>query len=88
VQKTIIDGRVYFDRERDIAGRAELEKEKKALIDKLKKAGEKKTEEKKPDATVPVGQKPGERKPEGKKQEEKPKPPTPTPTPTLNGGAL
>ena len=88
VQKTIIDGRVYFDRERDIAGRAELEKEKKALIDKLKKAAEKKPEEKKPDATVPVGQKPGEKKPEEKKPEGKPKPPTPTPTPTLNGRAL
>jgi imidazolonepropionase-like amidohydrolase len=93
VQKTLIDGRVYFDRERDIAGRAELEKEKKALIDKLKKAAEKKTEEKKPDATVPIGQKPGEKKPEEKKLEEKkpedkPKPPTPTPTPTLAGGSL
>jgi adenine deaminase len=90
VQKTIIDGRVYFDRERDIAGRAELEKEKKALIEKLKKAAEKKPEEKKPDAT---GQKPGEKrleekKPEEKKPEDKPKPPTPTPTPTLAGGAL
>jgi hypothetical protein len=93
VQKTIIDGRVYFDRERDIAGRAELEKEKKALIDKLKKAAEKKPEEKKPDATVPISQKPGEKKseekkPEEKKPEDKPKPPTPTPTPTLDGGAL
>jgi imidazolonepropionase-like amidohydrolase len=94
VQKTLIDGRVYFDRERDIAGRAELEKEKKALIDKLKKAAEKKPEEKKPDATVPISQKPGEKKPEEKKAEEKkleekkpedkPKPPTPT----LDGGAL
>jgi imidazolonepropionase-like amidohydrolase len=65
VQKTIIDGRVYFDRERDVAGRAELEKEKKALIDKLKKSAEKKPEEKKP---------------EEKKPEDKPKPPTPTPT--------
>jgi imidazolonepropionase-like amidohydrolase len=88
VQKTIIDGRVYFDRERDIAGRAELEKEKKALIDKLKKAAEKKPEEKKPDATVPIGQKPGEKKTEEKKPEDKPKPSTPTPTPTLAGGAL
>jgi imidazolonepropionase-like amidohydrolase len=34
VQKTIIDGKVYFDREKDIAGRAALEKEKKDLIDK------------------------------------------------------
>jgi hypothetical protein len=88
VQKTIIDGRVYFDRERDIAGRAELEKEKKALIDKLKKAAEKKPEEKKPDATLPAGQKPGEKKPEEKKPEDKPKPPTPTLTPTLAAGAL
>ena len=99
VQKTIIDGRVYFDRERDISGRAELEKEKKALIDKLKKAAEKKPEEQKPAATVPIGQKPGEKKPEEKKPEEKkpedkPKPPTPTPTPTIVssktalGGAL
>ena len=93
VQKTIIDGRVYFDRERDIAGRAELEKEKKALIDKLKKAAEKKPEEKKPDAAAPTVQRPSEKKPEEKKPEEKkpedkPKPPTPTPTPTPAGGAL
>jgi imidazolonepropionase-like amidohydrolase len=73
VQKTIIDGRVYFDRERDIARRAEIEKEKKALTEKLKKAGEKKPEEKKPE----------EKKPEEKKPEDKPKPPTPTPTPTV-----
>src|SRR5437588_3473488 len=65
-QKTIIDGRVYFDREKDIANRAEIEKEKKALTEKLKQA-EKNPEEKKP--------------PE-KKPEEKPKLPTPAPTPT------
>jgi imidazolonepropionase-like amidohydrolase len=53
VQKTLIDGRVYFDRQRDIAGRADLEKEKKALLEKEKKAGEKK-----PDATVEIGKKP------------------------------
>jgi adenine deaminase len=64
VQKTLIDGRVYFDRQRDIAGRPEREKEKKALSDKLKKASEKKEE-----------RKPGERKPEEKKPEDKPKPP-------------
>jgi len=86
VQKTLIDGRVYFDRERDVAARAELEKEKKALTEKLKKAAEKKPEEKKPDATVPMGQKPGEKKPEEKKPEEKPKPPTPTPTDDRVGG--
>jgi imidazolonepropionase-like amidohydrolase len=70
VQKTLIDGRVYFDRQRDIAQRPEREKEKKALIDK-----EKKSAEKKPDATVPIGQKPDAKKPEEKKPEEKPKPP-------------
>ena len=71
VQKTLIDGRVYFDREKDIANRAEIEKEKKALTEKLKQA-EKKPEEKKA--------------PE-KKPEEKPKPPAPTPTPTAAQGA-
>jgi imidazolonepropionase-like amidohydrolase len=67
VQKTLIDGRVYFDREKDIASRPALEKEKKELEEKLakkpepeKKAGEKKPEEKKT----------GEKKPE-----DKPKPP-------------
>jgi imidazolonepropionase-like amidohydrolase len=77
VQKTLIDGRVYFDRQRDISERPEREREKKALIDKFKKAAEKKLEEKKPDTG---GQKPGEKKPEEKKPEvkkpeEKPKPP-------------
>jgi adenine deaminase len=47
VQKTLIDGRVYFDRSRDIAERADREKEKKALTEKEKKAAaEKKPEEK------------------------------------------
>jgi imidazolonepropionase-like amidohydrolase len=47
-QKTLIDGQVYFDRQRDISQRAELEKEKQALLDKEKKASEeaKKSEEK------------------------------------------
>jgi hypothetical protein len=58
VQKTLIDGRVYFDRQRDVADRANLEKEKKALLDKEKKAGEK---EKKPG-----DRKPGEKKPDAK----------------------
>ncbi|OLE48220.1 MAG: amidohydrolase [Acidobacteria bacterium 13_1_20CM_3_58_11] len=71
VQKTLIDGRVYFDRQRDIAERSEREKEKKALIDKFKKSAEKKPEDKKPDATVPILQKPAEKKPGEKKQEEK-----------------
>ena len=78
VQKTLIDGRVYFDRQRDISERPALEKEKKALMDKLKKSAEKKSEEKKPDATVPIGQKPAEKKADEKKPEDKPKPPQST----------
>jgi imidazolonepropionase-like amidohydrolase len=66
VQKTLINGRVYFDRQRDIADRPLREKEKKALLDM-----EKKSTEKKPDATVTIGPKPGEKKPEAKKLEEK-----------------
>jgi imidazolonepropionase-like amidohydrolase len=97
VQKTLIDGRVYFDRQRDIAERSEREKEKKALVDKFKKAAEKKPEEKKPDATAPSGQKPAEskseqKKPEEKKPAEKPKPPQSSDADSapavLTGGAL
>jgi imidazolonepropionase-like amidohydrolase len=65
-QKTIIDGRVLFDRDKDIAGRAPLEKEKQDLLAKEKKAEEKKPDEKKPDAT---------KKPEPK-PDDKPKPPS------------
>jgi imidazolonepropionase-like amidohydrolase len=66
-QKTIVDGRVLFDREKDIAGRAAIEKEKKDLLAKEKKAAEKKAEEKKAE----------EKKPDaGKKPEDKPKPPS------------
>ncbi len=36
VQKTIIDGEVYFDREKDVARRAEIDAEKKKLIEKEK----------------------------------------------------
>jgi imidazolonepropionase-like amidohydrolase len=39
VQKTIIDGKVYFDRQQDIAGRAALENERKDLLEKEKAAG-------------------------------------------------
>jgi imidazolonepropionase-like amidohydrolase len=50
VQKTLIDGQVYFDRQRDIAERATLATEKQSLLDKEKKAAEeKKADEKKPD---------------------------------------
>jgi imidazolonepropionase-like amidohydrolase len=53
VQKTLIDGRVYFDRQRDLDGRAGLEKEKKALLEKEKKAAAEKKDEKKPDEKKP-----------------------------------
>jgi len=82
VQETLVDGRVYFDLQRDIAERAEREKEKKALIEKFKKAAEKKPEEKKPE----------EKKPDVKKPEEKPKPPQSDGTDVVSavarGGAL
>ncbi len=75
VQKTLIDGRVYFDRQRDIAERDAREKEKKELMEKEKKAEEKKSGEKKPDE-----KKPGEEKPQ-----DKPKPPQAA---AVSGGAL
>src|SRR5438105_5511009 len=50
-QKTLIDGRVYFDRQRDISDRAAHEKEKKDLLEKGKK------NQKKPEAEA--GRKPG-----------------------------
>jgi imidazolonepropionase-like amidohydrolase len=65
VQKTLIDGRVYFDRQRDISEREPREKEKKALMEKEKKTEEKKNGERKP----------GEKKPGEEKPQDKPKPP-------------
>jgi len=66
-QKTMVDGKVLFDRDKDIAGRGALEKEKKDLLAKAKKAAEKKPDEKKPD----------EKKPDAaKKPDEGPKPPS------------
>ena len=62
VQKTIIDGEVYFDRQKDIARRAEIEAEKKALIDKERgPAGgrqrpDRRPAEKKPATTPEVAQ--------------------------------
>src|SRR5277367_2216411 len=80
VQETLIDGRVYFDRKRDIAGRETREKEKKALMEKEKKADEKKAEGK------PGEKKRGEGKPDDKpKSEDKPKPPQ---ADAVSGGAL
>jgi imidazolonepropionase-like amidohydrolase len=79
VQKTLIDGRVYFDREKDIADREARDKEKRALIEKEKKAAEKKSEAAGEAGKKPTA-KPEEKKSEEKKPEEKPKPPQPTPT--------
>ena len=75
VQKTLIDGRVYFDRQRDIADRDAREKEKKELMEKEKKAEEKKSGEKRPD----------EKKPAEEKPQDKPKPPQEA---AVSGGAL
>jgi len=77
-QKVLIDGQIYFDREKDIAARAEREKERKALMEK-EKAAEKKPEEKKPEEKKPAeAKKPGEAKPDGAKpaepKKEEPKP--------------
>jgi len=78
VQKTLIDGRVLFDRDQDVAGRAALEKEKKDLIAK-EKAAAKKSEEKKGEH----GKKPDEKKPE-----ENAKPPASDDAKdSVNGGA-
>src|SRR3984885_6277952 len=64
-QKTLIDGQVYFDRQRDIDGRPALEKEKQDLLAKEKKASEeKKTDDKK------------EAKPEKKSEQKKKRPTT------------
>jgi imidazolonepropionase-like amidohydrolase len=71
VQKTLIDGRPYFDREKDILGRPALLQERKDLLAKAKKDAEKKDEENKSEGPHKPGDKPGAEK----KPEEKPKPP-------------
>jgi len=65
VQKTLIDGRVYFDRQRDIDMRPALEKEKQDLLAKEKSAAEEKKKEDKSEGK-------SEKKPDAKKK----KPPT------------
>jgi len=65
VQKTLIDGQVYFDRQRDIDGRPALEKEKQDLLAKEKKASEEKK----------AGEK-AEAKPEKKSDQKKKRTPT------------
>jgi imidazolonepropionase-like amidohydrolase len=72
-QKVFIDGHLYFDREKDLAMRAQNAKERKALMEKEKKAAE---AEKKPgEGKGGAEKKPGA--PAGK--EEKPKEPTKPP---------
>jgi imidazolonepropionase-like amidohydrolase len=65
VQKTLIDGQVYFDRQRDIDMRPALEKEKQDLLAKEKSAAEEKKKEDKSEGK-------SEKKPDAKKK----KPPT------------
>jgi len=60
-QKTLIDGQVYFDRGRDIAERANLEKERKSLIEKEKKAAEEAA--KKPEEAPKENKKENKKKP-------------------------
>src|SRR6202166_4083491 len=84
VQKTLIDGRVYFDRQRDLAERASVEKEKKALLEKEKKSEKKPEADKKPGEKKPDEKKTEQKKPDEKKPEEKPKPPQPS---AVSGGA-
>lgn len=67
VQKTIIDGKVYFDRQQDIARRAGLEKERKDLLDKIEK-------ENKPPKKPAAAEGKGEKKPEKGKRKKTPKP--------------
>jgi len=69
VQKTLIDGRVYFDRQRDIDMRPALEKEKQDLLAKEKSAAE---EKKKEDKSEGKSEGKSEKKPDAKKK----KPPT------------
>jgi imidazolonepropionase-like amidohydrolase len=81
-QKVLIDGHVYFDRQRDTAQRADREKEKKALLEKEKKVAEeaKKEEEKKSDEKK-AGEK---KKPGDKKNNDQP----PQADAAVSGGAL
>src|ERR1700689_1759298 len=69
VPKTLIDGQVYFDRDRDLAQRSTLAAEKQSLLDKEKKAAaEKKAADKKSEENP---EKKPDKKPD-KKQNRKP----------------
>ena len=66
-QKVFIDGHLYFDRDKDLAMREENAKERKALLEKARKAAE---------AEKKTGEKPGaEKKPDGEKKPEAAPPP-------------
>jgi imidazolonepropionase-like amidohydrolase len=67
-QKTLIDGQIYFDRQRDMEGRAALDKEKQDLLDKEKKAAEEKKEEEKKAGEKPLAKPDKKKKPDEKKQ--------------------
>jgi imidazolonepropionase-like amidohydrolase len=78
VQKTLIDGKVYFDRDKDILGRAAVEQERKDLLAKAKKTEDKKVADKKAEdaAHKPAEKAAPEKKPDAeKKPDDKPKPP-------------
>jgi imidazolonepropionase-like amidohydrolase len=84
VQKTLIDGRIYFDRQRDIADRPAREKEKQELLEKEKKSEKKAEADKNAGEKKPQEKKPEQKKPEQGKPEEKAKPPIAT---AASGGA-
>src|SRR6202453_2494546 len=74
-QKTLIDGQIYFDRQRDIAGRAARDKEKQDLLDKEKKAAEDKKDEDKKAEDKKAGDKTAAKPDKKKKPDQKKEPP-------------
>jgi imidazolonepropionase-like amidohydrolase len=48
VQKVLVDGEVYFDRDRDISGRAEKEARRKVLLDRAKEQQKKAAPKRRP----------------------------------------
>jgi hypothetical protein len=74
-QKTFIDGQIYFDRQRDIAGRAALDQEKQGLLDKEKKAAEEKKDEDKKAEDKKAGDKTTAKPDKKKKPDPKKEPP-------------
>lgn len=70
VQKVLIDGQVYFDRQQDLERRQQIAEEKKALQEKLEKAKKKKKEEKEEGKEAPSQKKkePEEKPPRGPRE--------------------